>query len=124
MADLPDFDTLLNMPREDPDALDRLRQELTAELVSTAHSDARRRLEGLQFRINMELRRAGNPTAGFLRLSDMMHESFAELNYCLNNPTDAIRERQTARQSASRADILELFPDSPAARPGETPTRH
>lgn len=124
MADLPDFDTLLNMHREDPDALDLLRQELTAELVNTVPSDARRRLEGLQFRINMELRRAGNPTAGFLKLSDMMHEAFAELNYCLNNPSDAMRQRQIARQSASRADILKLFPGSPAAGPGKSPTRH
>ncbi|MBU2097812.1 MAG: DUF3135 domain-containing protein [Gammaproteobacteria bacterium] len=104
MAELPDFDTLMQLHKEDPEALERLRQDLTTELLNKASDDARRRLEGLQFRINMELRRAGNPTARFLRLSDMMHESFYELNHCLNNPVDAVM----ARQNTPKADIVPL----------------
>tara|TARA_R100000306_G_scaffold44920_1_gene42876 strand:+ start:42299 stop:42664 length:366 start_codon:yes stop_codon:yes gene_type:complete len=121
MAKLPDFDTLLAMHREDPDALDRLRNKLTSELVASASSDTQRRLAGLQFRINMELRRAGNPTAAFLKLSNMMQDSFSELNFCLNNPIDAVK----ARQGGPKADILPL--DSAARKQNDTPgtpTRH
>lgn len=122
MADLPDFDTLLAMHQEDPDALDQLRQKLTAELVDSAPDDARRRLEGLQFRINMELRRAGNPTARFLKLSGMMHKSFSDLRYCLSHPMEAVSARQTHR----KADILPLNrtgrPGTSGHRPSSEPT--
>jgi hypothetical protein len=116
---LPDFDTLLAMHREDPAALDKLREELTGEIVDAARSETRRRLAGLQFRINMELQRAGNPTAAFLKLSGMMQESFSELNYCLNNPVEAVKARHQARQNTPKADILTFVP-----RNNNTPTRH
>lgn len=115
MAELPDFDTLMQLHREDPEALERLRQDLTSELMLKASDHTRRRLEGLQFRINMELRRAGNPTARYLRLSDMMQESFQELNYCLNNPVDAVIARQTTR----KADIVPLVRRLPGHTPSE-----
>lgn len=108
MSDLPDFDTLMQLHQQDPEALERLRQKLTDELLERASDHTRRRLAGLQFRINMELRRAGNPTARFLKLSDMMQESFSELNFCLNNPPAAIH----ARQKPFNADIVSLPPRS------------
>lgn len=105
MVKLPDFDTMMQLHREDPEALERLRHELTSELVNNASEETKRRLEGLQFRINMELRRAGNPTARFLKLSGMMHEAFAELNGCLNSPLDAIAEKHKSQSAV----ILPLF---------------
>lgn len=113
MAELPDFDTLMQLHKEDPEALERLRMDLTSELMKRASDHTRRRLEGLQFRINMELRRAGNPTARFLRLSDMMQQSFFELNDCLNNPADAV----AARQNRGKADIVPLIRRKPAQTP-------
>lgn len=118
---LPDFDTLLAMHRDDPAALDKLREELTGDIVRTASTDTQRRLAGLQFRINMELRRAGNPTAAFLKLSDMMQESFSELNFCLNNPVDAVKARHQARQNTHKADILTFVPRNSKTK---TPTQH
>lgn len=104
MPELPDFDTLLAMHRDDPDALESLRQRLTSQVIEQAPCEYQRRLAGLQFRINMELRRAGNPTARFLRLSDMMHDSVAELSHCLNHPLETLQ----ARHSGPLADILPL----------------
>lgn len=108
MVTLPDFDTMLRLHRKDPEALERLRLQLSSELVSNASGDTKRRLLGLQFRINMELRRAGNPTARFLKLSCMMQESLSELNYCLNEPIAALVEKNKAR----KADIVPLFGNS------------
>ena len=108
MSDLPDFDTLMKLHQQDPEALERLRQKLTDELFEHASDDTRRRLAGLQFRINMELRRAGNPTARCVKLSGMMQEAFDELNFCLNNPPAAIQ----ARQKPFEADIVPLTPRS------------
>lgn len=83
---LPDFDTLVSMHQTDPEALEQLRTELTNELFDKAPAHLRRRLQGLQFRINMELRRAKTPEARCVRLSTLMHDSFMELHESLHNP--------------------------------------
>lgn len=102
MGDLPDFDTLLAMHRENPESLEKLRRRLTGKILRSAPDNTRQRLAGLQFRIDMEMQRASNPTARCIRLSDMMHESFSRLNHCLHHPFDEIN----ARQSQPKADIL------------------
>ncbi|HDZ09572.1 DUF3135 domain-containing protein [Pseudohongiella sp.] len=104
MGDLPDFDTLLAMHRENPESLEKLRRRLTRKLLHSAPDSTRQRLEGLQFRIDMELRRATNPTARCLRISDMMHDSFSRLNHCLQHPFDEV----STRQNRPKADILPM----------------
>lgn len=105
MGKLPDFHSTMRLQRENPEALERLRQELTSELVSNASNDTKRRSQGLQFRIDMKLRRAGNSTARFLKLSGMMQEAFSEQSYCLNGPLEAISEKHRSH----KADIVQLF---------------
>lgn len=104
MGDLPDFDTLLAMHRENSESLEKLRRRLTRKLLRSAPDSTRQRLEGLQFRIDMELRRASNPTARCLRLSDMMHDSFSRLNHCLHHPFDEVN----TRHDRPKADILSM----------------
>jgi len=104
MGDLPDFDTLLAMHRDNPESLEELRRRLTCKILRQAPDSTRRRLEGLQFRIDMELQRASNPTARCIRLSAMMHDSFSRLNQCLNHPFDEVN----ARQNRPKADILTI----------------
>lgn len=53
----------------------------------------------------MELRRAANPTARFLKLSYMMQEALLELNYCLNEPLAAMNEKN----KSPKADVVSLF---------------
>lgn len=104
--DLPDFDTLLALHRRNPSALEELRRDLSSQLVESAPRTTRRRLEGLQFRINLELERAGSAEARYRRLSHMMYESFAELNQCLNNPSEALRQREAAAEHS--AEVIPL----------------
>lgn len=120
---LPDFDTLIDLNNEDPEALTQLRQRLSDEFVDSCPESSRRRLEGLLFRINMELRRARNPTTGYRRLSDMMYSSFAELNQSLNQsfnpgshlhsnpPGDLSNSENQQGQSRRSADILSFPQD-------------
>lgn len=104
MGDLPDFDTLLAMHRENPESLEKLRRRLTRKLLRSAPDSTRRRLEGLQFRIEMELQRATNPTARCVRMAGMMHDSFARLNHCLQHPLDEVN----TRHNRPKADILPM----------------
>ncbi|MCZ6709690.1 MAG: DUF3135 domain-containing protein [Gammaproteobacteria bacterium] len=78
---LPDFDILLDMARNDPEGLETLRRSLTGAVIAAAMSEnTRRRLHGLQFRVDMERRRAGTPLAAAIRISEMMCQSLADLH--------------------------------------------
>jgi Protein of unknown function (DUF3135) len=90
---LPEFSVLLALARSDPRALERLRERLTNDVIRHARSPAlRRRLRGLKFRIDMERRRARDPLQACIRLSAMMHRSFADLHAVLTAP-DRYRSR-------------------------------
>lgn len=110
-VELPDFDTLIDINKKDPEALTELRQRLSDEFVDSCPDSSRRRLEGLLFRINMELRRAGNPATAYLRLSDMMYSSFSELHHSLNQPGDLLNPENQQGQTRRSADILSFPQD-------------
>lgn len=78
---LPAFDILVDMARNDPDGLESLRRSLTDAVIAAAtNENTRRRLQGLQFRVDMERRRASTPLAATIRISEMMCRSLADLH--------------------------------------------
>lgn len=81
---LPDFDKLRDMAQKDPEGLERLRIQLCDQLIQSAPEAYRRKLRGLQFRVDMERRRAKNPMAACIAISAMMHDSFDQLRQALN----------------------------------------
>ena len=84
---LPAFDVLVDMARNDPDRLEKLRQRLTRHVIDGAASEEKkRRLEGLQFRVDMERRKAGSPLAATIRISEMMCHSLADLHKSMVTP--------------------------------------
>jgi hypothetical protein len=100
---------LVDMARNDPEGLETLRRSLTNAVISTASSDtARRRLQGLQFRVDLERRRAGTPLAATIRISEMMCRSLAELHASLVTPTED--EKPPAAGGAQRNHNVVPFP--------------
>jgi hypothetical protein len=81
---LPDFDVLATMAQTDPAGLEALRQRLCEELIASAPPHMQRRLRGLQFQIDAQRRLAKTPLQACLKISEMMHDSFAELRAALN----------------------------------------
>lgn len=110
-VDLPDFDTLRHMAEQDPDGLEDLRLQLVEQLISSAPEAYHRRLRGLQFQIDMERRKAGNPVAACIKLSAMMHNSFEELRHSLN-------------EAAGTLDIANLQPTSPIQTEAPAPSHN
>ena len=84
---LPAFDVLVDMARNDPQGLEKLRRSLTDAVIATASNETtRRRLIGLQFRVDMERRKAGSPLAATIRISEMMCHSLAALHRSMVAP--------------------------------------
>lgn len=67
-----DFDRWAELARRDPAGFERARARLLRECIQRASPAHRRRLEGLQFQLDMERRRARTPLAACLRLSELM----------------------------------------------------
>jgi hypothetical protein len=105
---LPAFEVLVDMARNDPDGLETLRRSLTNAVIATASSeDSRRRLKGLQFRVDLERQRASTPLAATIRISEMMCRSLADLHASLVTPVDA---EQDAAPGPSVRDNVVPFP--------------
>ena len=104
---LPAFDVLVDMARNDPDRLEVLRQQLTAQIIENASSGhQRKRLEGLQFRIDLERERARSPLAATIKLSEMMCHSLAELHRSMVTP---LHEENETSSKSETAKVL-VFP--------------
>ncbi|WP_373185663.1 DUF3135 domain-containing protein [Halopseudomonas sp.] len=99
---LPSFDELKIMAQEEPEALEELRQRLTAQLIQNASPRGRRRLQGLAFVIDAERRKAHNPMQACIRLSQMMLDSAVELQASL----DLLRTTTRPLEKTRDAEII------------------
>jgi Protein of unknown function (DUF3135) len=91
---LPSFDELMNLARERPEVLEEMRQNLCIEVIQSAPNRLKERLEGLQFRIDMERRLAKSAVGACVRISSMMQDSLQELKQALNTPTEYLEQRE------------------------------
>lgn len=82
--EMPSFDEMVRLAKNDPEALERIRLQLIEETIAEAPESCHRRLRGLQFQIDMERRRAGNPMGACIRISKMMHDSLYTMRQTLN----------------------------------------
>lgn len=85
MTKLPDFETLLKMNEEDPTSLDKLKKELIEEIIQEAPEHSQKRLRGLQFQIDSEIKISKNPMEALMKISSRMHDSFLQLRDVLND---------------------------------------
>ena len=104
---LPAFDVLVDMARNDPQRLENLRLRLTRSVIEGAATEQKRkRLEGLQFRVDLERKRARSPLAAAIRISEMMCHSLADLHRSMVTPLAA----EDDEQPQSSATVLEFPP--------------
>ena len=101
LPEVDDFAFWSELARRDPERFEALRGRVILDFLASVPPERRRRLEGLQWRIDAERRRAGTPLAACIRLSGMMWESCAVLQ-------DALRGRSTVRRP--RAEVVALRP--------------
>ena len=68
------FEELSSLAKNDPQAFERRRLELIKETIAQSCEDNRPQLQKLQWRIEMERKRAKTPLASCIRLHDMLME--------------------------------------------------
>lgn len=79
-SELPSFDVMKIMAQNEPEALEKLRTSLVQEIISSARTpEARKRLEGLEFVMQMKKRRARNSLQRCLIIYELMWDSAIEM---------------------------------------------
>lgn len=99
----PTTDELIKLAKQDPEALEALRQREINALIDSAPAQMQRRLRGLQFQIDAKRELSKTPMAACMAISKMMFDSVYELNDALNGTKDG---DTNTRDTSSRADIL------------------
>ena len=109
---LPAFEVLVDLARNNPQKLERLRRKLTDDIIASAETDQKRkRLEGLQFRVDLERERARSPLSATIKISELMCQSLAELHRSMVTPLVSEPEpgdRPTAKIIEFRAPLPKL----------------
>lgn len=86
------------MARNDPQGLETLRKSLTEAVIASASNEiTKRRLQGLQFKVDMECKKATSPLAACIRISEMMCRSLADLHHSMVEPATYRTEPETKR---------------------------
>lgn len=106
-----DFGHWAFLARTDPDAFERLRLECLEAVINAAPEPQRRRLRGLQFRIDMERRRSRTALAACIRISQMMWASVNDELVPLLSQASVGTARRSKRLPAAPARILPFRPD-------------
>lgn len=101
----PTTEQLLKLAKENPDALEALRQREIESLINSAPKKMQRRLRGLQFKIDAKRQMSKNPMASCIEISRMMFDSVQELQQCLNGEAPA----QGKVRSANTGEVI-AFP--------------
>lgn len=76
----PDFDKLMVLAMEDPDAFENERRKFIDSFIDNVPQEKRHRLMGLQWKIDQTRKLAGSPMASCIAISNMMWDSLNQLN--------------------------------------------
>lgn len=82
---LPDFDTLRDLAKNDPEGLESLRIALCNKVINEAPDHAKARLQGLMFQINSRRKLARSNLEACQEISNMMHESLQRMQAMLKD---------------------------------------
>ena len=100
------FDAMMKMAQENPEALEALRKKAVAKVIDSAPEASRARLEGLQFQIDGIILVSKTPMKSCIELSRMMHDNLSELRDLLNGESS----RPSSLSNSPKADVVK-FPD-------------
>jgi uncharacterized protein DUF3135 len=70
-----DFDEMVRLAKEDPDAYENKREKMIQEVIDNTSPEVKRRMEGLQWQIDQIRSTSANPMQSCLRISQMMWDS-------------------------------------------------
>ncbi len=105
-----DFDEWAKLARDNPEAYEDKRRKMLEEVIKSTSPEIKRRMQGLQWKIDQIRSTSANPMASCLKISQMMwdsvlgEEGLLENMERLNSP-DGLKEKSRPKPSAEVIDI-------------------
>jgi hypothetical protein len=103
------FDDWRELASDDPDAFEAARSAVIEEFLASAPGHHRKRLQGLQWRIDTIRERSSNPMAACLDIYGMMWDKLAGENGMLDT-IQALDKPHLLHKARSSAQILDFRP--------------
>lgn len=109
-----DFDAWMKMHQSSPEEFEKCRAALIDLTIKSAPEHLQRRLNGLQFQIDMNRSRTNSSLQGCINISSMMWAKFDELNIKLNELKNArdpnVSSAPQPVEPPVSAEILKFIP--------------
>ncbi len=102
-----DFDQWMKLAERDPEAFEKKRRDITQAAIKQAPEKMHQRLEGLQWRIDSEIKLAVNPMDGCLKVYRMMMDSV----YKPGGLLDALTMTDSVNKSDNSKNVIQLKSD-------------
>lgn len=116
--EVSDYELLVRLARDDPPAFEALRSEMISDFIEHAPERYRRRLRGIQFRVDAIRRLTHNPLATLIKVQTLMWDNFLRMDqelqkfahYLHADPGTSDEARWLESDSSPRGRIIELQP--------------
>lgn len=105
-----DFDAWAKLARENPDAYEDMRQKMIQEVIDSTSPEVKRRLQGLQWKIDQIRATSANPMSSCLKISQMMWDNVVGEDGLLDHmrqlsEPDQLAKLNKPKESATVIDI-------------------
>jgi hypothetical protein len=110
------FDEWAKLAKEDPDAFENMRERMIQDVIESTSPEIKRRMQGLQWKIDKIRSTSSNPMASCLRISQMMwdnvlgEEGLLENMRLLNDP-DQMSKFNKPKESAKIINLTDRNSD-------------
>ncbi len=81
---LPDIDELMRLGKEDPEALEKLRETLVQEVIDNADESKRPKLEGFYWKLKTKLNNCKNNNHRMVVMQEMFYDQLETFRGSLN----------------------------------------
>ena len=99
-----DFDTWMLLYKKDPDSFEKNRLKLIQAPINKAPEEMQRRLTGIQWRVDCEIKLAKTPMAGCIKVYEMMMDSVYKPDGLLDALSSTKRELKSSPLSIVSID--------------------
>ena len=102
---------MVGLYQRDPEAFEKMRADIIHQMLEGMPEEYRRRAYGMQFQLEMRLRRYRDPVVRMNVMIGMFWEQFETFNSVLNDPMKFLAEREAGQHGPAK--VLSLIePDS------------
>jgi hypothetical protein len=93
---------MIGLYQKDPEVFEKMRADIIRRTIETFPEEHRQRARGLQFQLEMKLRRYRDPVSRMNAMAGIFWEQFEEFSRVLNDPLSCLAERQAQPRPGAR----------------------